>query len=400
MANGDILITPVRGTGSDPTIKFTGPAATTSLTLRSLINGTTTALSFEGSVGQLLSITDSMTGSIYSVNDISGIPSIEVLDTGLVKLNEYNGNLQVGGATNLTGQVLIKGTNDTSSLVTGAVILDGGMAVSKGLNVGGVISASRNSTGTGYFGLGTTLSSGAAANDTSLRWDGTGGKLNFSFGTAIVGSITNAGVLTTIGTIESTGGTIKAATLTAYAAATAGLALWNSAPASFGINMAAGTDATYGGRISGETTSDYNMYLTMNMSGGTNRGFVFRNAYATPLFAVNPDGVRSNVPITFSNSSAVSAAGTVQGDATVLTASTNNVTTVAASSGVRLPTTAAGLRIVVRNGGANALKVYPSGSTTINAGGASVAYSLDVGAMIEFIAMSATNWYTLNGTYV
>ena len=38
------------------------------------------SLSFDGSSGQLFSITDDLTGSLFSVNDISGIPSIEVID--------------------------------------------------------------------------------------------------------------------------------------------------------------------------------------------------------------------------------------------------------------------------------------------------------------------------------
>jgi hypothetical protein len=39
--------------------------------------------------------------------------------------------------------------------------------------------------------------------------------------------------------------------------------------------MSAVSDATWGGRANGETTSDYNMYF--RMKGGTNRGFTFRN---------------------------------------------------------------------------------------------------------------------------
>lgn len=56
-------------------------------------------LAYEGTAGQLFSITDSMTGTIFSVNDVSGIPSIEVLDSGLVKLAEFNGNVGVGTPT-------------------------------------------------------------------------------------------------------------------------------------------------------------------------------------------------------------------------------------------------------------------------------------------------------------
>lgn len=102
MANSDknILITPNVGaaTGTNPTIRFTG-ADNTPITLRVLDNGT---VSFEGTSGQLFSVADGMTGTIFSVNDISGIPSIEVLDTGLVKLNQYNGQTAIGTSAALT----------------------------------------------------------------------------------------------------------------------------------------------------------------------------------------------------------------------------------------------------------------------------------------------------------
>jgi hypothetical protein len=95
MANSDknILITPNTGsTTLNPTIRFTG-ANNTPVTLRTLDNGT---VSFEGTAGQLFSISDGLSGTIFSVNDISGIPSIEVLDTGLVKINQYNGSTTIG----------------------------------------------------------------------------------------------------------------------------------------------------------------------------------------------------------------------------------------------------------------------------------------------------------------
>jgi hypothetical protein len=136
------------------------------------------------------------------------------------------------------------------------------------------------------------------------------------------------------------------------------------------------------------------------MVGATGSNQTAKGA-STRVFAYNA----ATGALTISNlaiygvSTAVSAAGTTQGTATVLTTSLNNVTTVAAGTGVILPTTVAGLRITVRNGHANALAVYPTGTTTINALGASAAYSLPAGTTVDFIALSATTWYTLNATY-
>jgi len=97
MANSDknILITPNTGSSTlSPTIVFRG-ANNTPVTLRTLDTGT---ISFEGTAGQLFSISDGLSGSIFSVNDISGIPSIEVLDTGLIKLNQYSGSTAFGSS--------------------------------------------------------------------------------------------------------------------------------------------------------------------------------------------------------------------------------------------------------------------------------------------------------------
>ena len=56
-------------------------------------------LSFSGDSGQLFSLTDSLTGTIFSVNDISGVPSIEVDDDGTIRFAETVGNILVGTAT-------------------------------------------------------------------------------------------------------------------------------------------------------------------------------------------------------------------------------------------------------------------------------------------------------------
>lgn len=112
LTDKDIVITPNRGSSNDPQIVFSGADASTSaqnITLKVYpTNGGT--LSFEGSSGQLLSVVNTMSGTIFSANDISGIPSIEVLDTGVVKLAQYNGNVLIGTGQNNTGKLQITGS--------------------------------------------------------------------------------------------------------------------------------------------------------------------------------------------------------------------------------------------------------------------------------------------------
>ena len=62
----------------------------------------TTALDIQGSAGQLFSVTNNLTsGSIFSVNDVSGIPSIDVDADGTIQLAPYGSTEYVGiGTTN------------------------------------------------------------------------------------------------------------------------------------------------------------------------------------------------------------------------------------------------------------------------------------------------------------
>ena len=94
MADSDkqILITPNTSQSSEPKIEFTG-ADNNTVTLNALDDGT---LSFEASSGQLFSVSDDLTGDIFSASDISGIPSITVKENGNVINNAYNGNMLVG----------------------------------------------------------------------------------------------------------------------------------------------------------------------------------------------------------------------------------------------------------------------------------------------------------------
>ena len=85
IADKNILITPNTSgiLGNQPNVVFTaadssiGDSAAITLTARPENTGT---LSFTGSAGQLFSITNDLSGTIFSVNDVSGIPSLEIDD--------------------------------------------------------------------------------------------------------------------------------------------------------------------------------------------------------------------------------------------------------------------------------------------------------------------------------
>ena len=93
---------------------------------------------------------------------------------------------------------------------------------------------------------------------------------------------------------------------------------------------------------------------------------------------------------------AVTAAGSVIGDAAQLSQGINVVTGADGTKGVILPVAVPGMQVIVKGVTAGVLKVWPKTGATINALSASAALSMTTGAMpLTFVATSATQWYTL-----
>lgn len=99
------------------------------------------------------------------------------------------------------------------------------------------------------------------------------------------------------------------------------------------------------------------------------------------------------------NVEAVAAAGSIQGDAGAVSASTSFVhaTGADATKGIVFPAASAGKVIVVKNAdAANAvLKVYPATGDAINALSANAAISMAAKTSAVFVALDATTWYTI-----
>ncbi len=97
--------------------------------------------------------------------------------------------------------------------------------------------------------------------------------------------------------------------------------------------------------------------------------------------------------------STLTAAGTTISDALALTSVMNNITTVAANTGVGLWDAPIGACLLVRNAGANTLKVYPhSASGTMNGGGAGGSVTVATGTLNLFFRLSSTDWIALEFT--
>lgn len=115
-------------TSSNPTIVFSG-SLTSSIRLEVAQNG---SVSFIGSNGVLLDIADSLSGSLFAVNDISGFPILEVFSDNKVVMGAYNKNVLV-----VTGSNIGIGKSDPNLSyildVSGSVAITGSLNVSSGI---------------------------------------------------------------------------------------------------------------------------------------------------------------------------------------------------------------------------------------------------------------------------
>jgi hypothetical protein len=101
----------------------------------------------KGTQGQLFSITDELSGSLFSVNTISGTPVIEAFSDNKVTLGSFsqpliitgsaNGGTSISSSINTTasfGMILVNGTDVSSSLGSGGGGGGGGITISNNSN--------------------------------------------------------------------------------------------------------------------------------------------------------------------------------------------------------------------------------------------------------------------------
>jgi hypothetical protein len=114
-----------------------------------------TVLDIQGSQGQLFSVIDALSGSLMSVNDVSGLPILEVFSDDRVVMGTYGAPaLTVTGSTLIaTGSLLGTASYATTALsasyapvtptfpYTGSALITGSLSVTGSLNVTGGISA-------------------------------------------------------------------------------------------------------------------------------------------------------------------------------------------------------------------------------------------------------------------
>ena len=195
-----------------------------------IVNGSgSTILDIQGSQGQLFSVTDNLSGSLFSVNDISGLPILQVSSDDSVKLGTYNAEaIKVQGSTaTITGSLF--GTAATASYaplylpltggtITGNVTVNGTASIAF-LNVQFESASVIYSSGSNIFGdavndtqtlNGTVLVSGSQQITGSLDVNGgiTGSLLGTASYATTALNVVNNGVTSVATNNGITGGTI------------------------------------------------------------------------------------------------------------------------------------------------------------------------------------------------
>ena len=230
--------------------------------------------------------------------------------------------------------------------------------------------------------------------------------------TAAQGNITSVGTLTSLGV----NGTVTAVAFTANTGVFTGNAN--------GLSSLQGTNVT--GTLNSTTLGNSTVYIgttgiALNRSSASQSltGITSIDGYAATVSSAAQGNITSVGTLTSMTSSgnvqganviatsyhirsvnaAVTAAGTVQGNATALTTEFNRVSTVASGAGVVLPTAVAGMAISIVNSSANSLLVYPATGAAINSLATNAGYSHVTLATLQYIAISSTQWYTVGASY-
>ncbi len=284
----NILITP--GSAS---IAFSGSAANT-IRLQVEQSG---SIAFYGNSGSLFGITDSLSGSLMSVNDISGLPILEVFSDDRVVMGTFNKNTLV-----VTGsRIGIDKANPTTDLdISGSVFITGSLQLSSGGITGSLFgNATSASVAPANTLTGTTLASNVVTSSltsvgtlTGLTVSADATINNVRVGRGSGNSTTNTVVGNASFTSNTTGTNntvIGNASLTANTTGTQNTAIGSVAlnANTVGINnVAVGTQA-----------------LTVNTSGSTNTAIgvqsLFSNTLGNDNTGVGVSSLRFNTVGTF-----------------------------------------------------------------------------------------------------
>jgi hypothetical protein len=105
-------------TSPSASLHISASSSTSSAALLVYKSGST-VLDIQGSQGQLFSVVDSLTGSLMSVNDVSGLPILEVFSDDRVVMGTYGNPALIisGSVANVTGSLVTQGQTIDPALI-------------------------------------------------------------------------------------------------------------------------------------------------------------------------------------------------------------------------------------------------------------------------------------------
>jgi len=352
----------VVGTVANATYAFNSETAVTASTV------TTNAQPNITSTGILVSLSVSGNANIGNIGTAGQI--ISSLATGIapfvVTSTTQVANLNVASANNATNAVHVTDPSQPNITATGTLV---SLSVSGNANVGNI--GGTNGVFTNVSGNGSALTSITGANVT--------GQVSFA---ATANSVAGANVS---GQVSN--------------ALVAGTVYTGAQPNVTSVGTLSSLSVSGNANV-GNIGAGAGIYTSLSASGNITGG----NLITGGLITVTGNVTGANIVATTYDitgvATGISAAGSSQGDATVLAKAFNVVSTVSSGQGVTLPTAVAGMRVTIINTSANTLIVYPATSGAINALSTNTGYSLPTLGRLDYIATSTTQWYTMGAIYV
>ena len=358
--------------------------------------------------GVQFNATDTLSGASSLLLDlqVGGTSKWKVDKTGSVTFaNVLNGNG--------SGLTAIAGANVTGTVANATYALSSGTAATVTTNAQPNITSVGTLTSLGVNG---TVTAVAFTANTGV-FTGNGNGLSSLVGANVTGQVGNALVAGTVYTNAQPNITSVGTLSSVAVTANANVGNLNATGRIIGVdNIIVGSSGGEGGQlvmgwvgISG-VTGQANSTWNLDVDGSNNFRIFSQNATGS-VGAISLTAYSANSNITFganittsgymlrSVGTGISAAGTVQANATALTKEMNIVSTVASGAGVVLPTAVAGMVITITNTSANSLAVYPASGGTINSLAANAAFTQVTTATLQFIAPTTTQWYTVGATY-
>lgn len=392
------------GSGFAGSASFTWNAATSNLSVTGNAN-----------ISGLLNVVGTITASRFVSNVAIGTAPLTVTST--TKVTNLNADLLDGYDTSVASAATTVVVRDASAnILANNVntnrIFNGtsnvAIAISGNISLTVTSTERIRATATGAEVFGNLLASNVYANSGTVGASLLTGTLT----TAAQPNITSVGTLTSLAV---TGNTTSGNFVGILASGNSNVTI--TANANVTINAVGGARIT-------ATSTGANITGTLGVSGNANVGNiggaagVFTTVTGSMTTAAQPNitsvGTLTSLAVTGNITSAnittstyvirsvataISAAGTVQGNSTLLAKDINVVSTVSAGQGVRLPASVAGMVIIVNNTSATALNVYPSTGAAINSLAVNAAYTHVAAASLQYYATSATQWYTIGATY-